>query len=194
MIDINLSPPNLRKKHKKKMLPGGINIPLEIVIGIGGGLFMLLVLVHIGLLMTNIYKLSKKNELDKEWQKILPQKENVDEILKGVRLHQKKIKEMESVFEKTNIPWAQQLNILSDSLPRGVWLTKVALIEDTFFIKGRAISWQKEDKINVLSLISNLKKEEKFTEYLSDLELDSIQSKQIGKTKVNDFLIQVKLK
>ena len=57
MIEINLLPPELRKK-KKRLLPGGVNIPLEVIIGSAGGLIILLIFVHVALLGINIIKLN----------------------------------------------------------------------------------------------------------------------------------------
>ena len=47
MIEINLIPYSLRKKKKDKFSLTEFNVPLEIVIGLGGGLIVLLVLVHV---------------------------------------------------------------------------------------------------------------------------------------------------
>ena len=63
MFDINLVPDNLRRKKKGKSPLGGINIPLEVVIGSAGVLFFVLVLVHIFLLFMITAKVGEKKLL-----------------------------------------------------------------------------------------------------------------------------------
>ena len=49
---------------------GGINIPPEVVIGIGGGVIMLLILSHVGLLAINMGHLARHRHMQKEWEKM----------------------------------------------------------------------------------------------------------------------------
>ena len=63
MLDINLIPPHLRKKDRGKLL-GKLDIPLEIVIGSGGGLLVLLGVVHVLLLFVNIGILAQNKALN----------------------------------------------------------------------------------------------------------------------------------
>ncbi len=192
-IEINLIPPNLRKK-KKGGIANGINIPLEVLIGSAGALLVLLVLAHFSLLFINMNELAKYRELQKEWKSILPAKENVEVVISELRGLQERDKAIKAILDdKTRIIWSQKLNILSDSLPKGVWLRKIVLNEEMFLIEGSAISRQKKEMINVHRLTANLKKEENFLNYLSDLELDAIQRRRIKKIEIADFIITTKL-
>jgi len=192
-IEINLIPPHLRKK-KRKGIASGINIPLEVLIGSAGGLIILLVLVHFSLLFVNMNKLAKHKKLQKEWENILPAKENVDVVISELRGLQEKSKAIKEILgDEARISWSQKLNILSDSLPKGIWLRKVVLKEKKFLIEGSAISRQKKEMINVHSLTANLKKEEDFLKHLSDLELGAIHRRRIKKIEIADFIITTKL-
>ncbi|MCK4882905.1 MAG: hypothetical protein KAS92_07770, partial [Candidatus Omnitrophica bacterium] len=71
MININLIPPHLKKKAKSKLL-GKVNIPLEVIIGCGGGLLVLLGVVHVLLLFVNIGKLAQHKTLQKQWETMRP--------------------------------------------------------------------------------------------------------------------------
>ena len=84
MIDINLIPPHLKKKEKSRLL-GKVNIPLEVIIGCGGGLQILLGIVHVLLLFVNLGKLAQHKVLQKQWETMRPGKENVDSVINEMR-------------------------------------------------------------------------------------------------------------
>jgi len=193
MLEINLTPPELRKKKKKSLLPEGFNIPREVVIGSVGGLFILLVIIQIFLIFTNFSRIAKKKKLDNNWEQLAPQKAKVDSVLNEVRMLKNKQNAITSLSGDVKIIWSEKLNLISDSLPRGAWLRKISLEEGLFFIEGSAISRQKEEMINVHDFTSRLKKSEKFLKHLKSLELGSIQRRSIKAVEIADFLITVKL-
>ncbi|MCA9393381.1 MAG: PilN domain-containing protein [Candidatus Omnitrophica bacterium] len=193
MIEINVVPQELRKKKKKKLLPGGVEIPPEVIIGSIGGLFFLLILAHIGLLFLNVSKMKEHKALKQEWQQLLPQKEKVDGVVNDMRKLQNKHKAIVKVTGGEAIDWAQKLNLISNELPRGVWLTKIALTPEMLFIEGSAISKSQDELINVHKFTSNLKRQSAFMHELTELELGSIQRRSERGIDVADFLITTKL-
>jgi Tfp pilus assembly protein PilN len=193
MIDINLIPPHLKKKEKSKLL-GKVNIPLEVIIGCGGGLLVLLGVMHVLLLFVNIGKLAQHKGLQKQWEATRPGKENVDSVVSEMRVFQGKYKAIEDITGKGRLSWAQKLNILSDSLPRGVWLKKINLDEKMLFIEGSAISKETTEIISIHHLTSNLKDDDYFSEHFSDLELGSIHRRKIKNVEIADFVITMKIK
>ncbi len=195
MIEINLIPPHLRKSKKNNFLLGKFNIPLEVVIGAGGGLIFLLILVHIGLLYLNMQKLAEHKSLQKEWAEVLPFKNHTDSIIQNMKDLQKEHKDIEGILmSDSRISWSKKLNVLSDSVPRGVWFRKISVTEDMFFIEGSAISKQNKEMINVHRFTSNLRKHDEFFDHLSELELGSMQRRKIDRTEIADFLVKIKLK
>ncbi len=193
MIDINLIPPHLRKKEKNKLL-GKVNIPLEFIIGCGGGLLVLLGIIHVLLLFVNIGKLTQHKTLQKQWETMRPGKENVDSVVSEMRIFQGKYQAIEDITGKSGLSWAQKMNILSNSLPRGVWLKKIALNEKMLFVEGSAISKETTEIITIHRLTSNLKEDDHFLEYFSDLELGSIQRRKIKNVEIADFVVTMKVK
>jgi Tfp pilus assembly protein PilN len=193
MIDINLIAPHLRKKEKSRLL-GKMNIPLEFIIGCGGGLLVLLGVIHVLLLFINIGKLAQHKALQKQWETMRPGKENVDSVVSEMRLFQGKYQAIEDISGKSSLSWAQKLNILSNSLPRGVWLKKIALNEKMLFIEGSAISKETTEIISIHHLTSNLKGEGAFLEHFTDLELGSIQRRKIKNVEIADFVLTMKVK
>ncbi|HBG61051.1 MAG: hypothetical protein A2Y03_11315 [Omnitrophica WOR_2 bacterium GWF2_38_59] len=189
IIDINLVPMRLRKKKKKDFFVGGFKLPLEVVIGLGGGLIILLFVVHVVLLAINVSKLAKHNTLKASWEGIVPDKEKVDVIISELRMLQNKQSAIKKLTEEEKVIWSQKLNILSDNLPKGVWLRRIAFNEDAFFVEGSAISRQNKEMIGVHKFTANLKQDAEFLTDLTDLELGSIQMRKINKVDVADFLI-----
>lgn len=193
MIEINLIPSHLRKKRKKRILPVGFDIPKEIIVGSAGGLLILLVLVHVFLLFINVTKITRYKKMQREWEEILPAKKDADEIISEMRKLESDNNAMKEILNGKDILWSQKLNIISGSLSRGVWLKKIVLNEDMFFIEGSAISREGKEMISVHGLTSRLKKNKKFMKYLTDFELSSMQMRKIKKIEIVDFLMTTKL-
>ena len=194
MININLTPPHLRKKKEKGKLLGKVNIPLEIIIGSGGGLLVLLGVIHVFLLFINIGKLAQHKSLQSQWETISPGKENVDSVVNEMREFQGKYKAIEEISGQSSLSWSQKLNILSNSLPRGIWLRKISLNDEMFFIEGSAISKETTEIISIHRLTSNLKANNDFAQHFTDLELGSIQRRKIKTVEIADFVITMKVK
>lgn len=193
MIDINLLPPEKRRKRKTKFL-GGLNIPQEVVIGSAGGLLFLLIFVHIGLTFINFSKHGIHKSLTNQMAEIKPAKEDVDAVIMQMRSLQNSVKAINEVVKGNRIIWAQKLNTLSDEIPRGTWIRKVALSEGGLFIEGSAISREQKEMISVHTFASNLKAKERFVNDFLELDLGSIQRRKINTVEVADFLITAKLK
>ena len=193
MININLIPPHLKKKEKNKFL-GKVNIPLEVIIGCGGGLLVLLGVVHVLLLFVNIGKLAQHKTFQNQWETMRPGKENVDSVVNEMRVFQGKYKAIEDITGKSDLLWARKLNTLSDSLPRGVWLKKIVLDEKMLFIEGSAISKETTEIMSIHRLTSNLKRDDDFLEHFVDLEMGSMQRRKIKNVEIADFVITMKVK
>lgn len=193
MIDINLLPPEKRRKRKAKLL-GGFDIPQEVIIGSAGGLLVLLVLVHVFLTFINLSKHGIHKSLAKQLEEIKPAKEEADAIIMQMRSLQSSLNAIDQVVKEKRIVWAQKLNILSDNLPRGTWVKKVALSEGGLFIEGSAISKEQKEMISVHTFAANLKSDKDFLKDFVDLELGSIQRRKVQTAEVADFLITAKLK
>jgi Tfp pilus assembly protein PilN len=193
MIDINLVPPHLRKKRKGQFL-GKFNLPFEFVIGCCGGLLILLAAVHVLLLMLNVRRLARHKEFQRQWERMRPDKENLDSVIGEMRALQAKYKAIEDIAGKNKLSWSRELNILSDSLPRGVWLKKIAFNDKMLFIEGSAIAKETTEIVSVNRLTSSLSASAEFLEYFTDFELGSIQRRKIKNVEIADFVITMKLK
>lgn len=182
-------PPQLRRKQKRGFMPGGFQIPLEVVIGLGGGLIMLLILVHIGLLAINLVKLGQHRDLQNKIAKISTQKGEVDAVINEMRSLQGKLQSINKITNESQILWSQKFNILSDRLPRGVWLKKISYDQKVLLIQGSAISRQANEMMSVHTLAANLKNDPVFLKGFANLEMDSIARSLMNKVEVADFVM-----
>lgn len=189
MIEINLVPAHLQKKRKGQLFLEGLNVPREMMIGIGGGALFLLLAIHLVLLMVNIGGLVQYKGLQGQWGRMSTLKKSVDSVLNESRGFQSKLATFEGLMGRYSMMWSKKINILSDTLPRGVWLKKIDFHNKTLSIEGSAISRQGEEMINVHNFTSALKKDENFLSNLKNLELGSIQTRKFEKIEIADFLI-----
>ena len=196
MIEINLVPQQLRKRRKKDhgLLPQGLNIPKEVMIGLVGGFFSILIIISVLFQVTIFLRLAYLKSLRKQWQEVLPTKTNVDRVTNQLRTLQGKVKSIESIVGVDKISWAQKLNDISEVLPRGVWLTRIVATKQRLVIEGSAIGKGKDEMINVHNFASNLKGQEQFMKNLNDLEVGSIQRRSIKMVEIADFSITAKVK
>ena len=104
MIEINLLPPELKKKRESKILGGKFNLPPEVMIGLGGGMVAFLIIVHILLMLTNMARLAQYKSLKKEWDRMLPHKGEADNVVKELRNLQAKLKSIEIFKEFISVP------------------------------------------------------------------------------------------
>ena len=193
MIDINLVPPHLKKQRRNRVL-GTINIPLEIIIGCGGGLLLLLGVIHIGLLLVNVGKLAHHKSLKYQWEAMRSDKENVDSVVNKMKIFQDKYIALKNISKKGELSWAQKLNLLSDHLPRGMWFKKIALNDEILFIEGSVVSQSANEIASISLLIAQLKGSDDFMGDFTELELGSIQKRRIKNVEIADFVITMKLR
>ena len=194
MIEINLIPPEFKKKKKDLLAIPGLNLPPEVVIGVGGVLLILLIGAHILLLSTNLAKLALHEGIENEWKGLTATKQQVDDVIKKLRQLQSTEKALEGIAGPGGLFRSEELNILSDSLPRNVWLGKVTLTRDILFVEGSALYRPAAKSDGIYALISNLKKNKNFAGHFTEIKLGPIQKRLIIKVEVEDFSITAKLK
>ncbi len=194
MIEINLVPPQLRKKRKREGPLKGVNIPAEMIIGLVGGVVVLLLAVNLLVQVIIFVKLFQYKSLKGEWDQVAASKTNLDIITTQLRDLQSKAKSVEVMTGGEGIHWAGKMSYISESLPRGVWLRKIVVSKQRLGIEGSAISKGKDEITNVHTFASNLKNQPTFMDRLDDLEVGSIQRRTVKTVEIVDFSITTKIK
>ncbi len=199
MIEINLVPENLRKTRrgaaqtKKPLVEGQAGLPQQAIVTI----LSIFTAFLIGLLIAGqVYiasQISKRNILKQEHALVEQGRKNVEKIIKEMGELKERVKILEKVVGVKTIVWAEKLNEVSDHLPRGVWLTKVALEAKFLVIEGSAVSKTKTEIADIHALTGKLKTSKIFMANLKDLELDMIKTRAVENTSVADFKIKAQL-
>ena len=195
MIEINLVPEQLRKKRKSKAASlDPMHLAKEKLLGIVAGFVVLLLVISIFLQLIIFIQFARFKGLKSKWEKISPDKQNVDRIITELRGLQGKIKPIEELTADQGISWSQKLNNISDSVPRGVWLRRIFLKDKELSIEGSAVSKSKDEIILVHSFAANLKNQGSFLKDFTGFDVDSIQRQKVQTLDLADFIIKAKLK
>jgi len=195
MITINLVPDDKRRKNRRGgFLPAGFVLPREVIFGLIGGFLVLLVLWHVFLQGIIMVKYIQLKSLQGRWGKVLPEKTEVDGVIKDLREKQARVKTIESLKSDQNILWAEILQAISENLPRGVWLRRFVFEKQELLIHGSSVSKHKVEMITVHGFVKQLKESLVFIKAFSAVELESIKSRQVGDISVADFVIRMTIK
>lgn len=183
MIEINLLPPELREEKRKKLKPFSLG-PKKAIIVAGVLLLLFNILIPV-LVQFNRLMLQRFEDI---YSRMRPQIGQVDEVNGRIQ----RIKELEAIVsglsgQRTLL--AQKLNIISDSLPKGVWLSRVSFGDGVCEIKGRCVLLAAQEMAGVKQFLIALKGQTQFSSGLGQLELKSAQRKSLGAAEVIDFSI-----
>jgi Tfp pilus assembly protein PilN len=190
MIEINLLPPQLKKKRKAVALVANtIVLPRETVIALVGGLVFFLIFIHAVLQFVIAIKFVQIKRYESQTAKLSQDKASVDRVLQQLRSLQAKVKSIEGVAEQRKVLWAKKLNAISDAMPHGVWLTRLTFQDGLLIIQGSSVSKSKNEMSSVHTFTANLKNQPGFTENLGIVELGLIKSRKINTTQIADFTI-----
>ncbi|HOY09365.1 MAG TPA: PilN domain-containing protein [Candidatus Omnitrophota bacterium] len=195
MIEINLVPPQLKKKKKARSAAHepAAGLSKHAVIGYASLLIVLLALGAGALQFMISMKLAERKRLMSELAELVPQKINTERYTGQIKELNGKLAPLEKILGNRDFMWSQKLNEISDNLPRGVWLTKMQLEQGVLLINGSAVSKTQTEMIGVHSFNTSLKDNDAFMKDFSEIELEYIKSRTINGTPVADFTIRVDL-
>lgn len=184
MIEINLLPAESRKKDKK-----GFSLPAfqskTVIIAASSALILPNILIPL-FVQFNSMMLKRYEDI---YSRMRPQVLQVDEIRNEIQ----GIKALETVasgLSGQRMILAGRLNLISEDLPQGVWLSGIYFSDNAFEIKGRCVSSGGQEMSSVKQFLNSLKSDVQFTKGLGQLELKSAQRKSLGQTEVIDFTIR----
>ncbi len=192
MIDINLIPAALRKNGKENVSLA-INIPHEILLGVGSGLVLLLVTAHLILGAVWLVGMGRLVSDRANWQKLSPDKTALDAINNESKDLKNKINVISDMTTRKSVLWAPKFNAISDALPRGLWIRKMTLNKTSLVVEGSVVSKTRNEINNVGLFLSALKQNDDFMKDFSSLEVNSIQRGKTNAIEVTDFTVMAKL-
>ena len=171
MIDINLVPAALRKDGKGSGNSLSINIPHDILLGVGSGVVLLIVTVHLILGIGWMMGMTRLTYENAQWQKILPEKTEIDSMNKESTALSRKIKTLSDMTTKKAVLWAPKFNAISDDIPRGLWIRKMTLDKSGLTIEGSVVSKTQNEINNVGLFLATLKKNDNFRMSIIELPM-----------------------
>lgn len=194
MIDINLIPTALRKSGQGKANTLTINIPKEIMLGVGSAVILFLLTVHLILGAVWLSGTLRLAGYKANWDKLIPDKKVLDVIYDESKDLKKRISVVSDMTVKKSVLWAPKFNAISDALPKGLWLRRMTLDNTGLVMDGSVVSKSQSEISNVGNFILALKLNDAFIKDFSSLEVNSIQRGKNNTVEVTDFTVMAKSK
>ena len=186
MIEINLLPENLRKKREIS-----VGVSWEAVRNAALVLLAVFILFQALLQLFIFIDIFRLQQLNKTYLIISPQKKEIDDLKEKIE----KYKLLENMFSRLlsqRLVMSDNLNVISDVLTGGVWLSELSLSRNSIEIQGSCISPSAQELSQINKFLGALKENKKISQGLSSLELISVQRRKMGKFEVVDFVIAPK--
>ena len=187
MIEINFLPPEVKKKKSLPVIPSGLAVKIFSTV------IAILVGIHVVILLIMFAGKLYLGMLNKKVTERRPRSEEITSVRSGI----KKLEEEQAVIDQLfgkRIIWAQKLNILSDTIPAGIWLDRFILTDKLFSLEATAVSLKSDEMKLISSFLDDLKRLPAFYSDFEDLALKSIQRRSIKAIEVVDFNIAGLLK
>lgn len=189
ILEINLLPEELRKKRRafqfKALADNAKKFLRPVIAGF--------ILIHLFIPLITFTKNLRLKQAKRTFTNIQPQKEEIDEV----RNQLQKFKSLDELFRRLRsqrLAVAPRLNIISDYLPQGVWLSELSVSKNVWEIKGSCIFGIESEMAQIGEFLQALKSDARFAKDFAGLELVSVQRKKLGPTEIVDFIFGSKPK
>ncbi len=190
MVHINLLPTEIRKEIQKKISASGSGIPLEVIVGSIGGVFLVLVLLHVVLATLTVQRLASYKTLEQQWKTLESRRTFIDGITKDLKDLKAEQGDIERLFSQTFREWSRTLNHFSSELPKGVWFGKLTVEKDEFVLQGSAITRDMDEIVAVNNYENKLQSNKFLQGRFKNFILDTVEKRKVQKVDVADFTIK----
>lgn len=189
MIGLNFIPQQSRKKMSFTQMT--FNIPQDILWG-GGVLFVAFIaLVHVIFLVGWLLALAQLGVLSTQWNLLSADRQKIDELAEQSKGVGKRLKVLDDVSAGYMFNMAYKLNVISDSLPKGVWLSLLTLEGKKIVLKGYAASKQQSELSAPGYFAQNLKKDTSFANDFKTIEVGSLSRSKFNNSDVSEFTVNL---
>ena len=147
---------------------------------IGAGIVIVLFLLSFSLVAMNHHYQTRFKKLTKQLQDKTSSKNEAIKLQAEIKRLESK-KKVIGQLAKRKFFWAEKLNLISDLIPTGVWLSDLSFDEakkgGILTLEGMAVPYKKQEMINLITLFKeNLKQNEDFYNGFKSIELGPIRS------------------
>ena len=183
MIRINLLPPEIRAAQPHRE----ISVPWKLLVRGPAGL---LIAVSFWLLISNQWHAYGVKRLKAEWERLQPDRTRLEQIL-GNTQRLKKQTEILSAVKAPESNWAPRLNLLSNALVSQVWFRSLEYARgQPLRLEGSAlVDVAGDSRAQVTLFLQRLKEEPDFHRWFRDVELKTVEHRQIRQEEVVDFTL-----
>jgi hypothetical protein len=189
ILEINLLPEELRKKRRVFQF----KLPADKLRKILRPVIAGFVFIHLLIPLITFIENLRLKQAKRAFLNIQPQKEELDEIKNQLQ----KFGSLDELFQRmrgqrSNV--APRLNIISDYLPQGVWLSALSVSKNAWEIKGSCIFGIESEMAQIGKFLRALKSDARFGKDFASLELVSVERRKLGQTDIVDFILGSKPK
>ena len=128
-------------------------------------------------------------QLNAKIQTLEPKKQAIDQL----QQHLQQLRAQEAAFRGLRHAqglWSKRLNILSNVIPDGVWLTEWSLDpKKGLVIQGSAIGHTGGEMVSIGRFVQDLKADPDFSSAIKDVQIESIKRIQEKETEVVQFTL-----
>ncbi len=206
MIEVNLLPPEHRRKERTRLslptdLPAG-----KIVLAALGAIFAVQLLVS----GYAFFQTSRLSQVSSEIEKLKTENKDITAQKNEIAAMKARAREVESLSVRPFF-WSSMLNAVSDSVSKGIWLNSLTMAEGPapeavgasqggeaatvryLRIEGSAVG-QGDETASIGRFITELKQNPLLAELFDDVRLSNINQKKIREFDVYDFMLVCVLK
>lgn len=207
MIQINLLPPELRKKVKRKrvalVLPKVRTLALVLGIGIAVGSVQGALWLTVGVVRWQAAR------MDRKVQNLSARKLELDRKGAEERMLRDKLWTVGEL--ERPIIWSRKLNDLSDAMVRGVWLSRLSMekkiveipgaggkklrqLTRSLILEGHALSMGEGEAATVAQFVKSLKSSASFMTEFSDVTVVSTKAEKLKSVPAMQFALELVFK
>ena len=202
MIEINLLPQEL--KPKPSLFSGisfkGLDINNIPILKISAGIGACLVLVQLAVFFIGIVSSAALRSTTKRYNEILPERKIADALKEKTAYINKRFGAIDELIVK-RFSWARKMNLLSDCVTPGIWLSELyydeAPVADktkmtatgALMISGYAFGTGEQGAALVGKFIKSLQENKDFYSDMASVDLVSTKSDKVDKQDVMSFRI-----
>lgn len=207
MIEINLIPPELKKKPSQfsNIDLSGFDITNIPVFKISAGIGVALVIIQIMVIASGMLLNSQLVSAAKRYSSILPEKKEADALKAKVADINSRAKAIDDLVVK-RFSWARELDMLNDSVTAGIWLSEVSYDEipsndgrkanmpGALVINGYASGVGEKGAAMIGKFIKSMQDNRSFSADLAGVNLVSTKSDKVSDQDVMSFKIRCPFK
>ena len=131
--------------------------------------------------------------MHKKWTQLRPQLQKAEEWKRQYKITSLQTEEINALLSK-RITVSDKMQVLSQSLPNGVWFNNLNFKQKEFYLDGSVVSLNKKQMSLLNLFLSSLNNDKRFSKDFSRLELGRMRMRTFWGYSIMDFVLEGNLK